>query len=75
MKRWYHSRLVWLGIVQLLLAIIEILTESTLFTPQIISYMLMIAGVLTVVLRWLTTDPLVGKAEYEKYPTNHLPRV
>lgn len=65
MKRWYQSKLVWLGIIQLLLGIVEVMTKSPVFTARSVSFLLLIAGVLTVILRWLTTEQLVSKTEMQ----------
>ncbi len=61
MKRWYTSKLVWLGIIQFVMGVamqVAEFIETADFSPTAIAAIVL--GVLTVVLRvWFTSEPVV----------------
>jgi len=57
MKKWYESKLVWLGILQTVIGVLGLVSDFlgvSNFTPQAITILVM--GALTVVLRVWFTD-------------------
>ena len=57
MKKWYKSKTVWIGVLQILSSLILIFVD--LFPDsQIISSVLLADGIIMVVLRWITDRPI-----------------
>jgi uncharacterized membrane protein YkgB len=59
-KAWERSRLVWLGIISTVIGVIEVVAKDTVLTDEAKAWALVVVGVLTVVLRALTTTA-IGK--------------
>lgn len=61
-KKWYESKLLWIGVLTSAVGILEVLTvwlEAAQFQPQ--DFTMLIVGVLTVVMRvWFTDTKLVS---------------
>jgi hypothetical protein len=61
-KAWERSRLVWLGIISTVIGVVEVLAKDTILTDEAKAWALVVVGMLTVVLRALTTTA-IGKGE------------
>jgi len=59
-KTWYESKMVWLGILTALLGILTAIVEQDWIEqyPQVVSYLGMAIGIITVILRGFTDRPL-----------------
>ena len=59
MKKWFKSKTVWIGVLQILSALILIFVD--LFPDStIISSVLLADGIIMVVLRWITDKPITS---------------
>jgi uncharacterized membrane protein YbaN (DUF454 family) len=60
-KKWYTSKTIWLGIVAIAIGILEVVyswLETASFT--VADFIVLAIGILTVVLRFLTSTPIRG---------------
>jgi hypothetical protein len=59
MKKWYESRTIWIGIIQVLCAVgllvADFLQVGNFTAP---AFVLLLVGVLTIVMRFLTEQPI-----------------
>ena len=59
-KKWYQSKLIWLGIIQTLIGILGLVADflnASNFTSA--DFVVLVSGALTVVLRyWFTDTPI-----------------
>ena len=61
-KQWFYSKIVWLGIIQTLVAVLQLVAEFLNkgdFQPS--GLVLLVAGILTIVMRVLYTDTIIEK--------------
>jgi len=59
MKKWYESRTIWIGIIQVLCAVGLIVADFLQvgnFTAP--AFVLLLVGILTIVMRFLTEQPV-----------------
>ena len=65
MKNWYKSKVVWLGILQLIAAITLFVGNKLDGTPSWnpSEIILLVNGVVMVILRWLTDQPITSFAK------------
>lgn len=52
MKQWYQSKLLWLGVLQIVVAVVEYLAGLPVGTTVVQA----VSGILTIVLRLITTQ-------------------
>ena len=57
-KRWWQSRTIWLGLLELTIGLLDVFAESGLTDESADGVLLMIAGMLTVLLRFVTRLPV-----------------
>ena len=58
-KKFYASRLFWLGVLQIAIGVLGLLApflEAGNFSPE--AFVPLVSGVLTIVLRFLTDEPI-----------------
>jgi hypothetical protein len=68
-KAWYASKMVWLGIVQLVLGLAELLaTTPILEGSEVAAVAATVAGALTVALRLVTRQPVAGSERPVEVP-------
>lgn len=62
MKQWYQSKLVWLGIIQLLIGTLSVISEFLAkadYSPVAVT--MLMSGILVVVMRIYFTDTQISK--------------
>jgi hypothetical protein len=59
-KKWYLSKTVWVGTVEIVIAVLLLLAGDQLIAenPKVVAVIGTIVGILTIVLRKLTNQPL-----------------
>jgi uncharacterized membrane protein YkgB len=62
-KSWERSRLMWLGIISTVIGVVEVVAKDTVLTDEAKAWALVVVGVLTVVLRALTTTEIGKNSE------------
>lgn len=61
-KPWWRSLTVWLGLLELAVGLLDVAAESGLTGDSVDGVLLTVAGVLTVLFRFLTRQPLATPA-------------
>lgn len=62
-KVWYKSKTIWTNVVIVLIAVLMLATEQLGLSPEAVQWILFLAGVLGIVLRALTDQPITTKSE------------
>lgn len=59
-KRWFQSKVVWLGILTFIISLLSFLQGEELIKqyPEVISILGIIIGVLTIIVRYMTDQPM-----------------
>ena len=60
MKVWWKSKLFWTGIAQIGLSLVEYLQTQDWTDWEAINWTGVVLGALTIVFRWLTTEPITS---------------
>jgi hypothetical protein len=66
MKKWYHSRTMWVNIISITLEVINMLMANPIIPPKFAGFFTILVNVLNMVLRLVTTSPIEGVEEAKK---------
>ncbi|MDE2104914.1 MAG: hypothetical protein KGL39_47190, partial [Patescibacteria group bacterium] len=58
MKAFWESKTVWINGLSMLAAIVGMFSTSNLFTPQQVGYLVLALGIINLVLRFITKEPI-----------------
>jgi len=57
-KPWWQSKLVWIGVIQMVIAAMQLFTATDWADP--LAMTIFVTGLLTIVSRWLTDEPITS---------------
>lgn len=57
-KKWYQSKTIWAGIAEIFVGVTQVVAESPIVGDDVTGAAVTVAGVATILLRFLTSGPI-----------------